>query len=157
MDFFFLSLKVFFIFLVSLGAHSEEMCTQMACESGLFLDFPTGQAWKSGSYQFNFNLDGKKVRCNGKLPLKSCEESSMECDSVNVSITESGCALPSKVHGWGRISIIGAPKVVDVTIKLNKKIIASYRGSPQYQEARPNGKNCTSVCSSANIMMKNKK
>ena len=42
--------------------------------------YPTS-AWPAGSYRFVMKHDGATTTCEGRLPLKPCEQDSMPCDN----------------------------------------------------------------------------
>ncbi len=56
---------------LSLAHAGSKICTEMGCESGFHLRVDAEKAWPAGTYRFKFELDGKKLQCQGKLPLPS--------------------------------------------------------------------------------------
>jgi hypothetical protein len=135
-----------------------EACTRIGCLSGLNIELKTtSNRWKPGSYRFDMKLDGHDVQCQGRLPLKSCDQHSIQCsESDAVTIAESGCALPPSAQGWGPIHIEGEYKKVDIKIMRDGTVIGHLSESPAYKTSRPNGPRCEPVCRQAelNVLVK---
>ncbi len=148
-------LGAFMIYLIIPAAEALEMqaCTQMACENGLQAQFPDKYVWLPGAYRFEFTLDKRKIICKGSLPLKSCETPSLKCTPATpeLSIMESGCALPPKAHGFGRIQLSSLPKQFRLQIYRNDRKIAQSEVKPNYRKVEPNGSGCGGNCEQASV------
>jgi len=131
------------------AAAAPRSCTQMGCESGVFIDLEHRGQWAPGAYVFHFILDGRDVRCAGELPLPPCGTNAIRCDHEGVSIVESGCALPRSAHGFGRVRIDGFPAKLAFEITRGEKRIGLLRSRPVYNDVRPNGPNCEPFCRQA--------
>jgi hypothetical protein len=140
------------LFLLISGAAQAQACTKMACMDGLTIDVPLEYQWKPGKYVFDFTLNGKPVHCTGSLPLKSCDQHSLNCTAEGIIITESGCALPDG-HGFGMISIGSSPASVSLKITHNGQAIAQGNWKPVYQFAQPNGPQCEPICRQASVSL----
>lgn len=146
----FLSLLLAFMAFSPSSSYAQNACTEMGCTNGLTLSVDPDYDWKNGVYVFDFFLDGKKVKCNGMLPLNACEKGpSLSCDKEGVIIIESGCALPKSAHAFGDIVISGKPSRVLVRITRNGKPVVTRTLVPKYETVRPNGPACGPVCTSA--------
>jgi hypothetical protein len=66
-----------------------------------------------------------------------------------VRIGESGCALPTNIHGISDVWIEGRPRSVALEIRRNGRPFVARSLIPAYQESRPNGPGCEPVCVSA--------
>lgn len=132
------------------AAQEARICTQIGCSNGLTVSLDQGYRWKPGSYVFDITLDGRAVHCAGILPLNPCGQPSLRCNAKNVTIGESGCALPKESHGFSDIRFDGAPKSVAVKITSGGSMIASQTFTPSYATSQPNGPGCEPVCHSAN-------
>lgn len=128
----------------------------MGCDSDITLRAPEGFDWEPGLYTFNFFVDGKTMSCRGKLPLDDCEDApTFGCDSPNVEIVESGCALPMNKHAIGAVVIKGTPRRVVVSAKRNSQPFLTRTLSPRYEDVRPNGPGCLPVCRRAEYSLLN--
>lgn len=141
----------FTLFLLFVGfasfAHAQKACTEMGCANGLTLAADPSFDWEPGFYDFKFFVDGKTMSCRGKLPLDRCEDApTFGCDSRNVEIVESGCALPINKHAIAAIHIKGMPRKVIVTAKRNDKPFLTRTISPKYEQVQPNGPGCLPIC-----------
>lgn len=124
-------------------------CTQIGCESGVFIDLQKPDRWAPGTYVFHFILDGRDVKCEAELPLPACGTNAIRCDHDGVSIMEVGCALPRSAQGFGRIKIEGFPAKLAAEVIRNEKRIGLLRSRPTYSDARPNGPGCEPLCRQA--------
>lgn len=130
-------------------------CTQMWCQEGLTLDLNSDE-WPAGDYYFAINLDGKLTNCKAKLPFKNCE-SNVTCNTKDVTIGESGCALPPEQHSFNAILSQQAPSDVAVAIRRADGKYFVWDNSPQKICTFPNGarcdeRECCSVYSEINIV-----
>jgi hypothetical protein len=135
-------------------ASTPRACTQMGCDSGLFIEIPASHRWKKGAYRFEFLMDGKKLTCSGRLPLRPCDEPSVECDDDGVHIAASGCALPPSQHGFGDILVDSLPKSMELKVFHNKREIGAAKGTPAYESLFPNGKDCGPECRQGRLQLK---
>lgn len=130
----------------------QAVCTEMGCVDGLTLQVDPNYKWQPGKYAFDFVLDGKRVHCDGVLPLKSCEQESVVCSSKQkVMITQNGCALPPEAQGFGDINLGDNPASVSVKITRNGQTIADGALNPLYRTTQPNGPGCEPVCKQATV------
>lgn len=129
------------------------MCTQIGCTDGLAITLDA-QAWPHGDYVFRVQADDTTVTCRGALPLPTCGTAAIRCDSLGVSIGESGCALPPAEHGFGEMHIDGHPARVEVAVEFAGKTAVTYASEPVFQTVRPNGPECEPTCRHAAITMK---
>jgi hypothetical protein len=141
------------LLLVASPAQAQQACTEMGCMNGLTIDVPLDYRWQPGAYVFDFNLDGKAVRCTGSLPLKSCDQPSITCSAEGVMIMESGCALPKNGHGFGMITIDSSPASASIKITRSGQMIAQNSWKPAYQITRPNGPRCEPTCRQATVSL----
>jgi hypothetical protein len=140
------------LLLMANPAQAQRPCTEIGCMNGLTIDVPLDYRWQPGAYVFDFNLDGKAVRCTGSLPLKSCDQRSLTCTAEGVMIMESGCALPDG-HGFGMITIDSSPASASVRITHNGQTIAQSSWKPAYQITQPNGPRCEPTCRQATVSL----
>lgn len=131
----------------------EIACTEIGCQNGLTLTVPPDMTWEDGRYAFLFQIDGKAIKCWGKLPLPKCEDGpALVCDPIGiVTITESGCALPRSAHGFSDIHIATKAKTVALRMMHGNTTILGRTYRPVYETLRPNGPNCAPVCNSASL------
>ncbi len=143
---------ILFILLLScfpMPSFAQQVCTEIGCMDGLTLRVDPNHDWKSGNYDLYFKLGGRGVICRGRLPLKPCEEGpTFQCGS-DITVGESGCALPQNAHAIADIHIDGNPSNVSLEIVHNGRTIITRRLVPDYQLSRPNGPGCGPVCRSA--------
>jgi hypothetical protein len=140
------------LLLMVISAQAQRPCTEIGCMNGLTIDVPLDYRWQSGAYVFDFDLDGKAVRCTGNLPLKSCDQRSLTCNAEGVMIMESGCALPNG-HGFGMITIDSSPASASLKITHNGQTIAQSSWKPAYKITQPNGPRCEPTCRQANVSL----
>ncbi|PZQ47713.1 MAG: hypothetical protein DI551_02825 [Micavibrio aeruginosavorus] len=140
-----------FAFFLPVVAHAQtRACTEMGCENGISFTVDPAQEWKNGQYEISLALDYKKVICRGELPLNACEDGpTFYCDDKDVTIIESGCALPKDQHAIGGIKINEEPNKVIVRVARNYRTMVTRTIVPQYQTLIPNGAGCGPVCRSA--------
>lgn len=143
-----LSLVLFSLWCVP-PAQADMACTEIGCIDGLSLTVPPDYHWKAGDYVFSFTLDGRVVTCMGALPLKECGEASVSCDGDDVTITESGCALPPEAQGFGDVHSASSPTKLRVKIVRNGAVIVDKKIVPHYRDTRPNGAQCEPQCRQA--------
>jgi hypothetical protein len=121
-------------------ASAERACTQMWCQEGLTLDFK-GADWPAGRYDFAITLDDAHISCAGELPLKSCDAPNVTCDSEDVTIGESGCALPDG-HSFYAILSPTTPERVAVTVTHESGKTFTYDSDVAPVCSYPNGEGC---------------
>lgn len=139
--------------LIASPAHTDEgrACTQMWCQEGFTLNLDSG-TWPAGAYQFVITADGKRISCEGHLPLSSCDTPSVRCDSDAVLIGESGCALPANAHSFHMLQMPKPPAHITVDITHGSGKHFHYENAVQPQCGYPNGKDCDPhPCCSATI------
>jgi hypothetical protein len=145
----------FILSLLAFSACAEEepplMCTQMGCVDGLQVAVDPNYRWQPGDYIFEIAMDGKPQRCEGALPLRSCDLSNLSCTGEGATVMESGCALPKDAHGFGDIHFSTTPKDVAVKIIRNGKTIGEGKWQPHYQKLAPNGEACGPICQHARV------
>jgi hypothetical protein len=139
--------------MVSDHAAAQQACTEMGCQNGLQLTVAPDYRWSPGAYVFKFLVDGVAIQCRGKLPLPSCDNPGLICDSTAVTITESGCALPSAAHGFGMVQFADAPQTVRVTITRDNVMLVDKNFTPEYRDVRPNGAQCEPTCHQASAVL----
>lgn len=125
---------------VSLPAAAEKACTQMWCQEGLTLQFDGG-TWPAGDYTFTVAMDGATTTCKGSLPFKSCD-GNVTCDSEDVKIGESGCAMPANTHSFYGVLSQKTPNQLSVNITRNDGKSFSYVSEVKGTCFYPNGPSC---------------
>ncbi|HTU63544.1 MAG TPA: hypothetical protein VMF89_34010, partial [Polyangiales bacterium] len=128
---------------------SKNACTDVGCNSGYHLDLSPSSGWTAGAYTFELDLDGRTVSCQGAIPLKACAERTFRCDAEDVSLGESGCALPATQHGISNIAFEGFPLALTVRIVKDGNELSSTTLTPSYKAGQPNGPGCEPICCSA--------
>mgnify|MGYP007090804393 CR=1 FL=1 len=130
----------------------ERMCTQIGCMNGVNFTVDPNRDWKNGQYEVHVALDLKTVVCRGELPLHPCDQGpTFRCDDPDVTVMESGCALPDNNHGIGGIMINDDPQKIIVRLTRNYRTILTRTIVPQYQTSMPNGPGCGPVCRGASF------
>jgi len=139
-----------FVLCTSFPAVGEQACTEMWCQEGLTLQFDGGN-WPKGEYVFKVNMDGAVTTCRGALPFKTCK-GNVICDSDNIRIGESGCALPEEAHLFYGILSQKTPAHIAITIARGDGRKFSYEADVRSQCFYPNGPHCDArQCCSAVI------
>jgi hypothetical protein len=148
----FLLLALFMALPFSDAMAQGKACTEMACSNGAILRPQEGMFDKPGKYEFQFFANGHNVKCEGRLPLKPCEEGdSFKCSMKAVRINENGCALPKDQHSIGDIYLFGTPKKVVMIAKRNGDTVLVRTLRPTYVFTRPNGPGCDPQCVTSTI------
>lgn len=127
------------LLMLATPALAQKACTEMWCQEGLMLQLQGGD-WPAGDYEFTIGLDGAVTHCKGSLPFKTCD-GSVTCDTKDVTIGESGCALPDG-HTFHAILSQKTPANLSVTIMRGDGKAFSYQSPVQKQCGYPNGKEC---------------
>lgn len=122
------------------AAEETKACTQMWCQEGLTLNL-NGDEWPAGDYYFAVNLDGKLTNCKGTLPFKNCQ-SSVVCNTKDITIGESGCALPPANHSFNAILSPQAPTDVVIAIRRADGKYFFWENAAQKICTYPNGAKC---------------
>jgi hypothetical protein len=140
------------ILVCAFAAPAQAACTMIGCVDGLSINLDPSYQWLPGNYSFSLVIDGRISHCTAKLPLPACgDERAVTCDNHEITIVESGCALPPGSQGFGPVMISSSPKSVALTITRNGLSVLDRRISPQYSSVQPNGPMCGPVCRSATI------
>ena len=126
-------------------------CTAIGCHDGLVVSVTPTSSWPHGEYRFTIEADGKTTTCTGRLPLPDCDTRALTCDDDDVSIGESGCALPATDHAFSDIVLPSGPASVTVTIELDGQALATQAWTPAYQTVQPNGPGCPPTCTNAAV------
>jgi hypothetical protein len=136
-----------------LGAcSSDKACTTIGCVDGFSLSFGAG-AKTVGSYVIDLDVDGKKVRCEAKLPLPPCEQAQSSCNDPSVSLDLSRCALDASTHSISGLRISGKPAKVVVSVNRDNLQLLTEEFTPAYTTSTPNGPDCPPVCTQANTSL----
>lgn len=131
-------------------SYAQRACTEIGCNDGIDFTADPSFDWDNGQYEVHVAIDYKTVSCFGQLPLNACESGpTFKCDDPEVTIMESGCALPRDQHGIAGIHVAAEPRKIIVRIARNYKTIVTRTIIPQYQTSRPNGRGCGPICRSA--------
>ncbi|HET8934376.1 MAG TPA: hypothetical protein VFN67_13090 [Polyangiales bacterium] len=128
---------------------SKHICTEIGCSSGYNLNVSPASGWAMGAYTFELTVDGRKVTCQGSLPLKTCGEPSFSCDADGVRLGESGCALPADQQGIADIKFEGYPLALTVRVLKDGTELSNSKLDPKYAAGQPNGPGCEPICCSA--------
>jgi hypothetical protein len=115
-------------------------CTQMWCQEGLTLNL-NGSDWPAGKYDFVVMLDGKVTRCKAELPFKTCD-TNVTCSSSDVTIGESGCALPPESHSFNSITSKLSPTEIGIAIRRGDGKFFAWEKAIQKICTYPNGLKC---------------
>lgn len=110
--------------------------------------YPSG-GWPAGNYRFVITRDGATTTCEGRLPLKPCEQESVTCDGPGAGLGASGCALPASGQSFSEIAIEGYPKKVDVDVLRDGVLLTRGHFDVAYATHYPNGPECGGACCSA--------
>ncbi len=124
---------------IATPAQAEKACTEMWCQEGLMLQLK-GIDWPAGDYQFTVDMDGARTVCKGSLPFKTCD-GSVTCDTTDITIGESGCALPEG-HTFHAILSPKTPKHLTVSITRGDGKSFAYDSVVNQQCGFPNGAEC---------------
>jgi hypothetical protein len=129
----------------------SKMCTRKGCIDGLEIEIVPSQGLPRGRYTIELEADDKRGRCELELPLPACERApAHRCTGdVAVLVSENGCALAESEHGFGPLTIQGAPKRVVVSVARDGKPAGRLELAPSYQRIEPNGPGCGPVCNHA--------
>ncbi len=127
------------LLLAASPAKAEQACTEMWCQEGLMLQLKSTD-WPAGEYLFAINMDGAVTNCTGSLPFKTCD-GSVTCDSTDVTIGESGCALPEG-HAFHAIMSPKTPEHLTVSIKRGDGKSFAFDSAVNQQCGFPNGTAC---------------
>lgn len=130
-----------FLFSFIATAAPARACTEMWCVEGLTVDLKTDD-WPEGKYRFTVTADGKTMRCDSHLPFTSCEAQNTKCDSDEVLIGESGCALPKSDHTFYNLTVRTIPENFSLTIEHESGKRFIYSAPVTKQCGYPNGKGC---------------
>lgn len=130
---------LFALFLTAPPAAAQQACTEMWCQEGLTLNL-NGSDWPAGRYTFTVSLDGATTHCTGSLPFKSCE-GNVTCDTQDVTIGESGCALPVG-HSFHAIMSQKTPQHLNVAITRADGKTFSFDSAVEKKCFYPNGEGC---------------
>lgn len=135
------------------GGAEPRACTEIGCDNGLMLNFLADSGWQPGNYRVVVDVDGQPVSCHGSLPLPACESGGgFQCDSPDVRLGESGCALPPEQQGLSDIHLeTTSATEVSVTIERDGQLMATTVLKPSFQRVQPNGPDCPPVCTTAAI------
>jgi hypothetical protein len=137
----------------ALGAcSSDKVCTTIGCVDGFSLSFGAG-AKTAGSYVIDLDADGKKVRCEAKLPLPPCEQAQTSCNDPSVSLELSGCALDASEHAISGLRVSGKPAKVVVSVNRDNLQLLTEEFTPAYTTSTPNGADCPPVCTQASASL----
>ena len=136
------------------GKH-HRACTEIGCTDGFRVQLEPGEGWRHGSYRFRLEVDGKKTTCQGSLPLKRCEDGmTLRCSGDVGDVTESGCAIEPKLHGFSEVVFRGMPKTARIVVERDGTVVADRSFSPTYRRSHPNGPGCEPVCHNASDTMR---
>lgn len=126
-------------------------CTTLGCANGFSVDLQPDASWAAGAYTWEIDLDGHRITCEGALPLRPCGERSVQCTSHDVTISESGCALPAAQRAFSGLSFDQnlCPEHVHVTLKRGADVLFDQDFRPEYRRIVANGPGCGPVCINA--------
>ena len=127
----------------------KHICTEIGCSDGYNLNVSPSSGWAMGAYTFELTVDGRKVTCQGSIPLETCDERSFSCDADGVRLGESGCALPPSQQGIASVMFEGYPLALTVRVLKDGTELTSSELKPKYTTGQPNGPGCDPVCCSA--------
>lgn len=133
----------------SCSGDSPQVCTQIGCTDGMTIQLePPLRA--SGAYEVEVSLDGRVVTCTGTLPFPECGTPGTSCDSEDVALTASGCALAPSAHEIPELSIFSSNiTTIDVTLRRNDNAMGGARLTPTWTTVQPNGPRCGPTCTQA--------
>jgi hypothetical protein len=142
------------VFLASLlgACSSDKACTTIGCVDGFSLSFGAGVK-TAGSYVIDLDADGKKVRCEAKLPLPPCEQIQNPCNDASVTLELSGCALDASAHSIPGLRVSGKPAKVVVSVNRDNLQLITEEFTPAYTTSTPNGPDCEPVCTQASASL----
>jgi hypothetical protein len=124
-------------------------CTEIGCVEGLTAWLQANACWTAGSYRFIIQADEKTMQCEGTLPFSSCDGVSVHCDSDEVTIGESGCALPPNAHSFDTVQLRHIPQKFSLIIEHAGRR-SQYNSVVTPSCGYPNGKECDKqACCSA--------
>lgn len=135
---------------------ASKQCTDMACLDGIHIGLEPMGAWPAGNYVFDIDADGQHRTCHGTLPLPVCGTRALSCTGdLDLSIVESGCAMPPATHAFGDIDLRRNDlKHVHVKISHNGKPRIDQQIDPTYRTVQPNGEGCGPICTQASAQLK---
>lgn len=116
-------------------------CTDMGCQSGLFIDL---ELRTSASYVVTLTADGTDYACVGAVPFDGSES----CEAP-FSMTLSGTALPADEQYIDGFSFDGTPAAVHFAVQRGGEEVLSEDLSPTYDTLQPNGPTCGPTCEQA--------
>ena len=137
---------------VFLGAHIQGVYR-------LEIELKAGKVgFAKGNYVIDVEADGKKGKCETKLPLPACLKDgavkaglNFRCSGdLGLNMEQAPCAEPKVGPSIGSLKIDGSPKDVKITVTNNKKPYGEVSVAPKYKESRPNGPECEPLCKQGN-------
>jgi hypothetical protein len=131
-------------------------CTEMACSSGVSVD--TSAAGRgAGAYHIEVEADGQRFACDVRLPLNSCNDSTL-CTWTRpgsfhrISVARSGCVLPAAQQGLTSVDFEGVcPAHVRVRMLRNGAEVGRYESDVDYRRVVANGEGCGPVCAQGRL------
>ena len=133
----------------SFDRSSKHVCTEIGCLNGYNVIVSPASGLAEGTYAFELTLDGRKISCEGSIPLKPCGERSFSCDADGVRLGESGCALPPNQQGIANLAFDGFPLALTIRVRKDGSELTSKELKPKYTAGQPNGPGCDPICCSA--------
>lgn len=132
----------------------DRACSLVGCANGANIEFVSRSGeWAPGDYTFIIFGATKVYRCEVTLPLPPCEQVVTPCDSPDVMLQVSGCALAPAAQGFGGVYVTPESGSIDVSIRRDGNEIAHSEISPHYVTTQPNGEGCEPICSNASAKM----
>ncbi len=133
----------------------DRPCTKIGCQNGLQIELVRPTPWPPGSYRLTLGIDGKRVSCEGSLPLPACDAGpGFQCEDDSLTLGESGCALPPEQHGIASLNSTATEgSDVSLTIEHDGALNATAKLRPAFQDVQPNGPGCEPVCRNAGLRL----
>jgi len=133
------------------GITQDRACTEIGCNNGLSWSF-SRPLRDAGAYVVQLDLDGTKVSCQTSVPFAGCASGSA-CNSTQVVLEQSGCALPASEHSIGGVHILSSPARARITIQRDGALLVSQEITPTYVRSQPNGEGCPPACEQASATL----
>lgn len=128
----------------------QKACTEIGCVDGVQVRF-SQPIRQPGTYRFQIQMEGVASTCIATLPMPACDRVPAPCDSLDLLLGLSGCALAADQHAIVSLDIRTSPRKLDVTVTRDDAAFASGNYDVTYRRVAPNGEECGPICNQAAV------
>jgi hypothetical protein len=147
-------------------------CTEVGCSDALQITLQTpDNLWPSGSYNFEFTIDGKRHNCAVEIPgdlpanlgaveMLRCEPQldasfspETHCTEQRTAAAVSQSCTPVRDHWLLEIHAPGTPQTLVVRVDRDQTQIFAHSQTPKYQTTQPNGPGCDPICKQSQVRL----